>query len=142
MKIFLDTSSLIKLYHSEIGTQELDNVFEENKIDEIFLSEIAKVEFNSAIWKKVRKKELTEDEGKFLIDSFLSDYDNYTYIEISSEIVELSRDLVSKYGLKGLRTLDSFQLACIVKVKKKLGFAFTADELLKSLIISEGIKTK
>ena len=68
MKIFLDTSSLIKLYHTEIGTQELDHIFEEYKIDGIFLSEISKIEFNSAIWKKVRKRELKENEAKELID--------------------------------------------------------------------------
>lgn len=27
MKIFLDTSSLFKLYHQESGTEELENVF-------------------------------------------------------------------------------------------------------------------
>ena len=60
MKIFLDTSSLIKLYHFESGTDYLDQIFEEYIISEIFLSDIAKVEFNSAIWKKVRTKDLTE----------------------------------------------------------------------------------
>ena len=142
MKIFLDTSSLIKLYHLEIGTDYLDKLLEDNSISEIFLSDIAKVEFTSAIWKKVRTKDLTEKEANSIIDSFEKDYTNYTFIDLDTYLIILAKDLVFKYGLKGLRTLDSFHLASILKIKSKLSFAVTADDLLKSLIKEEGIKTK
>ncbi|GAB1450411.1 hypothetical protein MASR2M47_04670 [Draconibacterium sp.] len=142
MKIFLDTSSLIKLYHFETGTELLDKVFEDNIIHEIFLSDIAKVEFTSAIWKKVRTKDLTPFEATGILESFYDDYDKYTFIGIDSELISHARDLVVKYGLKGLRTLDSFQLASIVKVKTGLSFTISADDLLKSLIELEGIKTR
>jgi predicted nucleic acid-binding protein len=142
MKIFLDTSSLIKLYHTEIGTDYLDKLLEDNSISEIFLSDIAKVEFTSAIWKKVRTKDLTEQEANSIIDSFEKDYENYTFIDLDADLVILAKDLVFKYGLKGLRTLESFQLASILKIKSKLSFVVTADDLLKSLIKEEGIKTK
>ena len=59
MKIFLDTSSLFKLYHREVGTDELENLFSQVKITHVFLSEIAKIEFTSTIWKKVRTKQIT-----------------------------------------------------------------------------------
>jgi predicted nucleic acid-binding protein len=142
MKIFLDTSSLIKLYHNEIGTDILDKIFEDNVVEEIFLSDIAKVEFTSAIWKNVRTKDLTSDEAIGIIDSFCDDYDKYSFIDLDSELIINARDLVVKYGLKGLRTLDSFQLASIIEVKSGLSFAVTADDLLKSLIELEGINTK
>jgi len=142
MKIFLDTSSLIKLYHYEIGTDILDKIFEDNVIDEFFLSDIAKVEFTSAIWKKVKTKDLTSEEATGIIESFNDDYDKYTFIDLDSELISHARDLVVKYGLKGLRTLDSFQLASIIEVKPGLSFAVTSDELLKSLIELEGIITK
>jgi len=32
MKIFLDTSSLVKLYHKETGTEELENLFTSHNI--------------------------------------------------------------------------------------------------------------
>jgi len=142
MKIFLDSSSLIKLYHSEIGTEYLDKIFEDHTIEEIFLSDIAKVEFTSAIWKKVRTKDLTDKEADFIIESYINDYDNYTFVELDDELVLLARDLILKYGIKGLRTLDSIQLASIIIIKSELAFAVTADDLLKSFIKSEGIETK
>jgi len=73
MNIFLDTSSLIKLYHTEQGTEELDKLLDENSVQEIYLSEIAKIEFNSAVWKKVRTKDLTKEEAVEIIDSFQTD---------------------------------------------------------------------
>jgi uncharacterized protein len=142
MKIFLDTSSLIKLYHTEVGTDYLDKLFETHSISEIFLSDLAKVEFTSAIWKKVRTKDLTEKEANDILLSFTDDYENYTFIEIDSELVQNARDLVAKYGLKGLRTLDSFQLAAILKIKSDLAFAVTSDDLLKTIIKLEGITIK
>ena len=48
MNIFLDTSSLLKLYHKESGTDELLNLIS-GKAEQIYLSELAKIEFNSAI---------------------------------------------------------------------------------------------
>lgn len=70
MNIFLDTSSLFKLYHTEIGTAELDMILLTKKITTIFLSEITKIEFVSTIWKKVRAKELTEIEANEIIALF------------------------------------------------------------------------
>jgi predicted nucleic acid-binding protein len=141
MKIFLDTSSLIKLYHTESGTKELDSLFEINSIQEIFLSEISKIEFNSAIWKKVRTKDLTIDEATEITDSFTNDYANYSFVGSDYDLILRAKDLVTKYGVQGLRTLDSIQLASIIEIKSDLSFAVTADHLLHTLINLEGIKT-
>ena len=142
MNIFLDTSSLIKLYHTEQGTEELDKLLDENSVQEIYLSEIAKIEFNSAVWKKVRTKDLTKEEAVGIIDSFQTDYQNYTFITTDHQLLITARDLVAKYGLTGLRTLDSIQLASIVSIKEDLSLAISADDLLKSLIKKEGVESK
>jgi len=142
MKIFLDTSSLIKLYHDEAGTEYLDSIFNQFEISEIYLSELAKVEFNSAIWKKIRTKELSENEGIELISSFVDDHDKFTFIDLNNLMIDDARVLISKYGNKGLRTLDSLQLAAIVEIKANIDFAITSDKLLEKLIELEGIKIK
>jgi PIN domain nuclease of toxin-antitoxin system len=43
MNIFLDTSTLIKLYFFEEGTLSLETFLSDNDINFIFLSEIAKL---------------------------------------------------------------------------------------------------
>jgi uncharacterized protein len=141
MRVYLDTSSLIKLYHTESGTKELDEVFQSNKVEGLFVSSLAKVEFNSALWKKVRTRDLLAEEAVAIIHSFESDYSNYNFIEVTNDVILAAKELVSKYGLNGLRALDSIQLASIIKIRSRLDIAITADELLRTLIKSEGIKT-
>lgn len=142
MRIFLDTSSLIKLYHDESGTKNLDSIFDEFEISEIYLSELAKVEYNSAIWKKVRTKELTKTEGIELINSFIEDYEKFNFVDLNNLMIYDARELISKYGNEGLRTLDSIQLASILEIKEKLAFAVNSDKLLRKIIELEGIETK
>ena len=77
MKIFLDTSSLFKLYHREVGTAELELIFSTIKITNIFLSEITKIEFTSAIGEKVRTNEITGIEAQTTLDLFESDFGKY-----------------------------------------------------------------
>jgi predicted nucleic acid-binding protein len=142
MKIYLDTSSLIKLYHTESGTSELDNLFEDNTIQEIFLSEITKIEFNSAICKKVRTKDLTNEEATELISSFTSDYGNYSFVDSNNDLILHAKDLVTKHGVQGLRTLDSIQLASALKVYDQVELFLTSDKLLSELFKDEGLRTK
>lgn len=57
MKAFLDTSSLFKLYHREKDSEMIQDYLSRD-VEEIFLSDLALLEFRSAVWKKVRKGEL------------------------------------------------------------------------------------
>ena len=137
MKLFLDTSSLIKLYHNETGTTELEELFIDIDITEVYLSEISKIEFSSTILKKVRTKEITKEEAVITLELFESDFEKYTFISIDSIIIEQSRLFISKYGIEGLRTLDSIQLSTAVYLIKQIDLFLTADKLLKLLFEAE-----
>ena len=142
MKIFLDTSSLFKLYHREVGTEELELTLSTIQIENIFLSEILKIEFTSTVWKKVRTKEITELEAQVTLDLFESDFGKFTFCAVNSMIIEQARILISKYGMKGLRTLDSIQLSTSVLLSQQVDIFFTADKLLKSFFELEGLPTE
>lgn len=87
MRVFLDTSSLFKLYHREEDTAELELIFSTLKITNIFLSEITKIEFTSTIWKKVRAAEITQSEAQTTLDLFESDFRKYSFIATDSIII-------------------------------------------------------
>lgn len=142
MKIYLDTSSLFKLYHQESGTKELENVFTHEKITHIFLSEITKIEFTSTVWKKVRTKEVTTAQANKTLDLFESDLEKYNFVSTNSLILEQARRLTTKYGFEGLRTLDSIQLSTCIGLSKQVDAFLMADTLLRSLIKSEGLQTE
>jgi len=139
MKIYLDTSSLFKLYHREVGTDELEKLFSVFSIRTIFLSEIAKVEFASTLWKKVRMKEISESSAIQTLDGFGSDFDKFTFVQLNSVVIETAKELVTKYGGQGLRTLDSIQLATAVLLRNQAQLFKTSDKLLEKFLISEGL---
>ncbi len=142
MKIFIDTSSLIKLYHYEVDTDRIDALLRENPISEIYLSELAKVEFFSAIWKKVRTKDLSEIHAIYLINAFKTDFSKFSFIKVQKDLIENATKLIVQYGKLGLRTLDSIQLASILSVKEHVSFVLTSDILLKNIVERENIYTK
>ncbi|MFI5139820.1 MAG: type II toxin-antitoxin system VapC family toxin [Sphingobacteriales bacterium] len=135
----MDTSSLIKLYHNEEGTDKLDKIFTDNVITEIFISEIAKTEFFSAIYKKRRTKELLLQRANDILNAFTSDEGTYTFVLIKSAIINASQKLIEKHGVAGLRALDSIQLASACSIGNLIDMAISGDKLLNSFFLSEGI---
>ena len=56
MNVFLDTSSLFKLYHREVGSEDLDDFLDDYEIDHFYISEITLIEFCSAATRRFRMK--------------------------------------------------------------------------------------
>lgn len=62
MKVFLDTSSFIKIYHKENGSDELIKYL--SKTERVYLTKLSKLKFRSGIWKKVRTQEIPSNKRK------------------------------------------------------------------------------
>lgn len=142
MKVFFDTSSLFKLYHREIGTDELMNLFNEIGIEVIYLAEITKIEFSSVVWKKCRKNEINEISANQLIEKFEKDSVKFSYVSESQLLRQKAKGLIGKHWRKGLRTLDSIQLASVLKVKNQIDLFLTSDNLLSEISQLEGLTVK
>lgn len=139
MKLFFDTSSLLKLYHKEKGTDELIELFTTYSIGEIFISEITIIEFSSAVWKKCRKREIDESTAKLLIRKFDSDLPKYSLVVTDGNLLKKAKALIGKHWKMGLRTLDSIQLASVLEVKSKIQRFITADIVLGETAAVEGL---
>ena len=142
MNVFFDTSSLFKLYHREMGTDELMSLFNDIGIETIFLAEITKLEFSSAVWKKCRKNEIDETLATQLILKFDIDSVKFSFIPESQSLRQKSKELIGRHWRKGLRTLDSIQLASAMKVSNKIELFLTSDILLSEISQIEGLTTK
>lgn len=141
MKIFLDTSSLFKLYKKEIGSGEIEKVLLDNNLTGIFLSEITKLEFLSAVFKRVRMKDLSIIEAKQIIEAFEDDTKKYIIVPLNKTILDVARQLIWKYGENGLRTLDALQLSSAIEVRTLVSKYFSSDKLLQSLFQKENLPT-
>lgn len=139
MKAFFDTSSILKLYNEEEGSVELETYFN-NNIDIVVLSELADLEFRSALMRKVRMEEIDEEIAVNVISCFENDYDNFVWIKLKSEIIKSASTLLMKYGTKGLRSLDAIQLACALTLRDDDCIFLTNDNILKDIFYEEGLK--
>lgn len=139
MRAFLDTSVLLKLYHRESDTPELERKFSAAKITHIYLAEISKVEFESALWKKVRTRETTKQDVQTILSLFKKDSKKYAFVATNSVIFTQAKILLEKYGTDGLRTLDSIQLTTAITLSRTAEVFLTTDKLLKSFFMAEGL---
>ncbi len=141
MKIFLDSSSLFKLYHPEEGTENLDGFIKSNEPNTIYISFLTTVEIRSAAYRRLRMGETTESVVAKLLRLFQNDLSTYRVIPFSDLLLESSKKLVDKHWQIGLRTLDAIQLASALQVKEELDRALTSDNTLKSIMETEGLTT-
>lgn len=140
MNVFLDTSSLLKLYHNEPGTDTLIATLSQG-VENLYLSELAILEFRSAIWKKTRTGEIDMDIANTVIAGFQQDYAKFQWISIDNEVIQQAQESLMKYGSAGLRILDAIQLASALTLKGQSKICFlSADKLLKSFFKAEGLE--
>lgn len=139
MKIYLDTSSLFKLYQKEADSVTFDELFINSRISDIFISEIAKIEFVSALYKKVRMKETRLEDAKKAIELFDNDIKKYFIVPLESNLIIKAKQLIVTYGTQGLRTLDSIQLVSALAVRNEVDKYFTSDRLLHILFEKENL---
>ena len=137
MIAFLDTSALVKLYHLEEGTGAVENAI--SIAEELYLSEIARLEFRSALWKKVRTGEVSEENALISIGSFQNDTDNYRWVAVRLSIIDSAQKLLMTHGKKGLRTLDSIQLASVLTLRDDGCQFITFDTTLKGISLAENL---
>lgn len=105
----------------------------------MFPSELTEIEFNSTVWKKLRTKEITEANAKTVTNHFLNDANKYTLIKVNSHVIQQANVLMNKYGLQGLKTLDSIQFATDVSLTNDADLFVTSDKLLESFFIQEAL---
>jgi predicted nucleic acid-binding protein len=117
MRVFLDTSALIVLYHAEPKTLQVEAYAKGAKI---FISRLALTEFRSAVHRIVRGGSLTLHSGRALVEAFRKDLGTYLIQEIDTNVWRESAELVEKYGSTiNLRTLDAIQLATAKRINAR-----------------------
>ena len=109
MRVFLDTSALMALYHREPKTLQVEAYAKGSKI---FISRLALTEFRSALFRLVRANVLKLHEARALLEAFRKDLGKYRIQEIDMRVWTESLALIEKHGSRiNLQSLDALQLA-------------------------------
>ncbi|MEH2386398.1 MAG: type II toxin-antitoxin system VapC family toxin [Nostoc sp.] len=124
--IYLDTSIIAPLY----WTEALSNAVEQLLLNqtEVGLSQLAEVELVSALSRRVRMREISQQDARAIVERFQADLDSGFYTKIPVETVHynLAREWISRFNTP-LRTLDALHLAIAFQNNIPL---VTADEAL------------
>jgi predicted nucleic acid-binding protein len=115
MILYLDTSSLAKLYVEEEESSRVAGLVQMAKV--VGTSLIAYAEARAAFARRFRENAFTPPEYKRLISSFDEDWVNYLIMSVTKELVRQAGDLAEKHGLRGF---DAIHLSSAVTLRKEL----------------------
>ena len=140
MKLFFDTSALVKYFYEEEGSREVTSLItsEEN---ETWISELARLEFLSALLRRFRNKEISEDKLNTAIYGFEEECASFNMEPVGHAVINEANFLLKKYGkIEGLRTLDALHLGTFSLISGDDWIFVTADEGLCGAAQSAGFK--
>ncbi len=139
---FVDTSALAKRYITEIGSVWVLSWILPATGNVIVISEIAFVEMNSLLRRRVSNHTLNAATLTTLQHNFVQHFkQEYLVSYLETHIIEEAATLVDKHNL---RTLDAIQLASAVQAVKYLNEPMTfvsADRNLLAAAANEGFAT-
>jgi predicted nucleic acid-binding protein len=131
MIVYLDTSSLVKLYIEEEGSPQIATLLESS--DVTATSIVAYAEARAAFARRYREKAFSPRDYDRLKAIFEEDWRNYLVLHISGDIIKLAGNLAEKHALRGF---DAIHLASALNLRNELAtsivFSCFDDNLLKA----------
>jgi len=132
MKLFLDSSALVKRYVEEAGS---DNVIERcAHADETAVCIVCVPEVISACNRLVREKKITRDQYDWIKNEFILDMGEFAVVDLTTEVIARSVECLEKGSL---RSLDALHVAAAVEYGCDL--FLTRDVRQKGIAIALGL---
>jgi predicted nucleic acid-binding protein len=111
MVLYLDTSSLVKLYVEEKDSSQIANLVGSSNVTATSL--VAYAEARAAFARRFRERAFTANEYKVLLSSLNEDWGNYLILKVTNELVRRAGDLAEKHALRGF---DAIHLSSAVSL--------------------------
>ena len=115
MKLYLDTSAIVKLYVPEAGRDDVRRAID--SCDEVGTSAIAYAELRAATARAVRGGRLGATAGQKLAKSIDADWAGFTTVRLTDALIQRAGQLAEEHGLRGY---DAVHLACALRLRARL----------------------
>lgn len=116
MTLYLDTSSLVKLYVTEAGSDAVRQLVGEAKV--VATSVVAYAETRGALARLRREGTLTASKLASAKREFEDQWPTYLTLEASDALCRAAGEFAEKYSLRGF---DSIHLASFAEVARRAG---------------------
>jgi uncharacterized protein len=120
MIVYLDTSSLVKLYVEEDESLKVESLVESAEFTATSI--VAYAEARAAFSRRFREKAFTLKEHNRIKKFFDKDWNSYLILSVTEDIIRLAGNLAEKYALRGF---DSIHLASALKLRSELSLPVT-----------------
>jgi predicted nucleic acid-binding protein len=142
-RYFFDTSALVKNYHAEAGTADVQRILAEVG-SEFFVSRLATVEMLSGFAGKVRTGVFSSTDFGILRRRFLADVRTRLLrpLRVLNIHYQMAGDLIGKHAMsRQLRTLDALQLSVALHFHRSfpVDYFVCADQRLCDVATVEGL---
>ena len=142
-RFFFDTSALVKNYHVESGTPQVQAILGTSG-SEFFISRLSAVEMLSGFAGKVRTGTLSSTDFGILRRRFFADIRRKMFrpLRVLNAHYQLAGDLIGKHAMsRQFRTLDAIQLAVALHFHQSfpLDHFVCADQRLCDVARLEGL---
>lgn len=142
--LFFDSSSLVKRYATETGTNWVFSLVRPAAGNRLYLARITGVEVIATLTKRMRVGSLTTNAAAKAVNRFEREFSNrYVLVETTPPIIRTAMDLAKRYTLRGY---DAVQLASALQAdqdRTSVGGApltfISADNHLNIAAIAEGL---
>lgn len=130
MNLFFDTSALVKFFHEEAGTETVSKLILDSN-NNIWVLELARLEFLSAVFRRFRTKELDEDRLNTAMDSFEKQAETWNVEPLGRAVLEEAATLMKNHARKhGLKALDAIHLGAFSLISEADWAFVAADDSL------------
>jgi predicted nucleic acid-binding protein len=139
---FFDSSSYVKLFVAEAGSQDMIDVFTQSEDQRLFVSALAAIEVRSAVRRRQFAGDIDERDASIILDTVVKETDRIAEQPVTSKVVAEAIGIVDRHSL---RALDSLQLASAMIVRGTISggasLIFTAsDDRLLRAAEAEGLE--
>jgi predicted nucleic acid-binding protein len=115
MIVYLDTSSLVKLYVEEGESSKVDALVRSSEVTATSI--VAYAEARAAFARRFREKAFTPVEHDRIKAFFDKDWSSYLILSITGDMIRVAGDLAEKHALRGF---DSIHLASALTLRREL----------------------
>jgi predicted nucleic acid-binding protein len=118
--LYLDTSSLVKIYVAEPDSDAVRRLVDQATI--VATSGIAYPETRAALARRRRERALSPTAHRIATRAFEDDWSRYLAVDVSAAICREAGNLAERYRLRGY---DSVHLASYLEIARRAGVAET-----------------
>jgi predicted nucleic acid-binding protein len=136
--LYLDTSSLVKLYIQEPGTEKIRDLFQKSRA--VATSQVAYAEACAAFTRKFRQGDFSEQQFQQVLDNLGRDWGDYFTLDVSWQVAKLAGALARQRYLRGF---DAIHLASALIIKSRLESTIifsSADSKLEEAASAESLE--